>query len=135
MLAACARSSGTTAQRVDLRKVSGDTIQVIPTDDSLPYCLIFTQSGKGVTRQLTISKTNLSVKCPTGQPVLGQTYRIPSDEGPVKVHVFLSDQRLEAPRAGAVTHVLQQGFLLHDRVLRPAAVIVASEPPSGGKPE
>jgi molecular chaperone GrpE len=36
---------------------------------------------------------------------------------------------------GAVTHVLQQGFLLHDRVLRPAAVIVASEPPAGGQPE
>ena len=96
MLAACARSSGTTAQRVELRKISGDTVQIVPTEDSLPYCLVFTQSAKGVTRQLTISKTNLSVKCPTGQPVLGQTYRIPAEEGPVKVHVFLSDQRLEA---------------------------------------
>ena len=28
---------------------------------------------------------------------------------------------------GSVTQVLQQGFLLHDRVLRPASVIVASE--------
>jgi hypothetical protein len=80
---------------VELRKLSGDTVQIIPTDDSLPYCLVFTHSDK-VTRQLTISKTNQSVKCPAGQPVLGQTYRIPADEGPVKIQVFLSDQRLEA---------------------------------------
>ena len=32
---------------------------------------------------------------------------------------------------GSVVQVLQQGFLLHDRVLRPAGVIVASEPPAG----
>lgn len=32
---------------------------------------------------------------------------------------------------GEVTAVLQQGFLLHDRVLRPASVAVASEPPAG----
>ena len=82
-------------QRVELRKLSGDSIQIVPTDDSLPYCLVFTHSDK-VTRQLTISKSNQSVKCPAGQPVLGQTYRIPAEEGPVKIHVFLSDQRLEA---------------------------------------
>src|SRR5262245_59340057 len=29
---------------------------------------------------------------------------------------------------GAVVTVLEKGFLLHDRVLRPAAVVVASEP-------
>ena len=93
-LAGCSRISAPT-QRVELRKLSGDTVQIIPTDDSLPYCLVFTHSDK-VTRQLTISKTNQSVKCPAGQPVLGQTYRIPADEGPVKIQVFLSDQRLEA---------------------------------------
>jgi len=32
---------------------------------------------------------------------------------------------------GCVLQVLQQGFLLHERVLRPAGVIVASEPPAG----
>jgi len=49
-----------------------------------------------VVRQLTMSKTNVSVKCPAGEPVLGLTYRIPVEEGPVKIHVFFSDQRLEA---------------------------------------
>jgi len=94
VLAGCSRTAAPT-QRVELRKLSGDTVQIIPTDDSLPYCLVFTHSDK-VTRQLTISKSNQSVKCPAGQPVLGQTYRIPVEEGPVKIHVFLSDQRLEA---------------------------------------
>ena len=123
-LAACARSSGTTAQRVELRKISGDTVQVIPTEDSLPYCLVFTQSAKGVTRQLTISKSNLSVKCPTGQPVLGQTYRIPADEGPVKVHVFLSDQRLEAVSvANQITEMTQPSFNPIDMRL-PGRVVV-----------
>ncbi len=33
---------------------------------------------------------------------------------------------------GAVVQVLEQGYLLHDRVLRPTRVIVASTPPAGG---
>ena len=33
---------------------------------------------------------------------------------------------------GTVAQVLQSGFLLHDRVLRPAGVAVAAEPPAGG---
>lgn len=36
---------------------------------------------------------------------------------------------------GSVLRVLQQGFLIHDRVLRPASVIVATEPPAGGESE
>jgi hypothetical protein len=94
-LCACARS-GTSTQRVELRRISGDTLQIIPSEGQLPYCLAFTHSGKGVVRQLTMSKNNTSVKCNAGEPVLGQAYRIPVEEGPVKIHVFFSDQRLEA---------------------------------------
>lgn len=36
---------------------------------------------------------------------------------------------------GQVTRVLQKGFLLHDRVIRPTTVIVASAPPAGGAPD
>lgn len=36
---------------------------------------------------------------------------------------------------GAVARVLQHGFTLHDRVLRPAAVVVAAEPPAGESTE
>ena len=94
-LCACARSSAP-AHRVEVRRISGDTVQIIPSEGQMQYCLVFTQSGKGVVRQLTISKNNTSVKCPSGEPVLGQAYRVPVEEGPVKIHVFFSDQRLEA---------------------------------------
>src|SRR5262249_46789589 len=73
----------------------GTPSKFTPTESAFPYGRVSTQSEK-VPRQLTISKSNQSVKCPAGQPVLGQTYRIPVEEGPVKIHVFLSDQRLEA---------------------------------------
>ncbi|HET9035300.1 MAG TPA: hypothetical protein VFN45_03820, partial [Myxococcaceae bacterium] len=82
LLAACTRSAAPT-HRVELRRISGDTLQIIPSEGQLPYCLVFTQSEKGVIRQLTISKTNNSVKCEPGEPVLGQTYKIPAEEGPV----------------------------------------------------
>jgi len=95
LLAGCTRS-GVPTQRVELRRISGDTIQIVPSEGQMPYCLVFTQSGKGVVRQLTMSKNNVSVKCATGEPVLGQAYRIPVEEGPVKVQIFFSDQRLEA---------------------------------------
>jgi hypothetical protein len=95
LLVVCTRSS-VPAHRAELRRVSGDAVQIIPSEGQLPYCLVFTQSEKGVIRQLTISKTNNSVKCDPGEPVLGQTYKIPSEEGPVKIRVFFSDQRLEA---------------------------------------
>ncbi|HSP19224.1 MAG TPA: hypothetical protein VLQ79_06915, partial [Myxococcaceae bacterium] len=95
LLLACARS-GSPGHRVELRRISGDTVQVVPGEQQMPYCLVFTHSGKGVVRQLTISKNNVSVQCPAGAPVLGQTYRIPAEEGPVQIHVFFSDQRLEA---------------------------------------
>jgi hypothetical protein len=125
-LAACAPSSDPTA-RVELRKVTGDTVQIVPAAGSLPYCLVFTHSAK-VTRQLTISKSNQSVKCPAGQPVLGQTYRIPAEEGPVKIQVFLSDQRLEAVSvASQLTEMDQPSFNPIDMRL-PGKVVVQSIP-------
>jgi hypothetical protein len=103
-LTACSRHT-TPTQRVELRRISGDTVQIVPGEGQMPYCLVFTHSGKGVVRQLTMSKSNNSVKCPAGEPVLGQAYRIPVDEGPVKIHVFFSDQRLEA---GSVANQLNE---------------------------
>ncbi len=104
LLCACTRSTAP-AHRVELRRISGDTLQIVPTDGQMPYCLVFTHSPKGVVRQLTMSKGNVSVKCPPGEPVLGQAYRIPVEEGPVKIHVFFSDQRLEA---GSVANQLNE---------------------------
>jgi hypothetical protein len=110
LLAACNRSTAP-AHRAELRRISGDTVQIIPSEGQLPYCLVFTQSEKGVIRQLTISKTNNSVKCEPGEPVLGQTYKIPPEEGPVKVRVFFSDQRLEAASvANQLNEMLSPSF-------------------------
>jgi molecular chaperone GrpE len=48
------------------------------------------------------------------------------------VHEAVMQQPTNDYDPGAVVQVIQPGFLLHDRVLRPASVIVASEPPAGG---
>jgi len=84
------------APRMEIRRVTGNTVQFIPAPDQLRYCLIYTTSEKGVTRQLTMTAGNTSVPCPPGDPVLGLRYRIPADEGRVRVHVLYSDQRLDA---------------------------------------
>jgi hypothetical protein len=103
-LAACSRTT-TPAHRVEIRRISGDTVQIVPSENQMQYCLVFTHSGKGVVRQLTMSKNNVSVKCPADEPVLGQAYKIPVEEGPVKINVFFSDQRLEA---GSVANQLNE---------------------------
>lgn len=43
------------------------------------------------------------------------------------LHMAVSQQPTADHPPGSVTSVLQQGFTFHDRVLRPAAVIVAAE--------
>jgi hypothetical protein len=98
LAAACnkAPSSAAATARMEIRKLSGNTVQFIPAPDQLPYCLIYTQSDKGVTRQLTMTRDNTSVPCPAGEPVLGLRYRIPIDEGRVHVQVLFSDQPLQS---------------------------------------
>ena len=51
------------------------------------------------------------------------------------VHEAVMQQPTNDHAPGAVVQVVQPGFLLHDRVLRPAGVVVASEPPAGGSSE
>lgn len=47
-------------------------------------------------------------------------------------HEAVMEQPTNDVEPGGVYQVLAQGYLLHDRVLRPATVIVASAPPAGG---
>jgi hypothetical protein len=97
LVSACAKPTPQPFQhRLEVHAVTGNTVQFIPAADQLPYCLIFTQSEKGVTRQMTMTQSNQSVTCPKGEPVLGQRFRIPVDEGTVHVRVLFSDQRLQA---------------------------------------
>ena len=136
LLAACTRS-GAPAHREELPRITGDTVQIVPSEGQLPYCLAFTQSEKGVIRQLTISKTNNSVKCDAGEPVLGQIYKIPVEEGPVKIRVFFSDQRLEAASvANQLNEMSSPSFNPIDLRL-PGRVVVESIdfiPAEGGAP-
>lgn len=102
LLAACNKPPAAPAAiRMEIRKVTGNTVQFIPAADQLPYCLIYTQSEKGVTRQMTMTHSNQSVPCPAGEPVLGLRFRFPPDEGRVRVHVLFSDQRLQAAAVAA----------------------------------
>ncbi len=48
------------------------------------------------------------------------------------VHQAVSQQPTNDYEAGCVTQVVGQGFTLHDKVLRPAMVVVATAPPAGG---
>jgi hypothetical protein len=82
--------------RAELKRLSGGTVEILPTAGQLPFCLIFTTSEKGVIRQLTMTRENKSVKCEPGQPIGAHSYRIPFDEGKVRTHVFFSDQKLNA---------------------------------------
>ncbi len=96
LLGGCSKPTLAAPHRMEVRTVTGNTVQFIPAPDQLPYCLIYTQSEKGVTRQMTMTQSNHSVPCPAGEPVLGRRFRIPADEGKVQVRVLFSDQRLDA---------------------------------------
>lgn len=86
-------------KRAELRTVTGNTVEVIPKEGQLPYCLVFTiaeERKPPVIRQLTMIHGNRSVPCDPGKPVGGVTYRIPVEEGKIRVLVLFSDQRLNA---------------------------------------
>ena len=48
------------------------------------------------------------------------------------LHQAVMEQPTNDFAPGGVVSVMQQGFVLHDRVIRPASVVVASAPPAGG---
>lgn len=83
-------------RRVELRKLSGTSVRLIPAAGQLPYCLVFTLSATGVIRQLTMDGENLSLDCPGAQPIGGVSYRFPIAEGPVRIYTLFSDRRLNA---------------------------------------
>lgn len=96
LLVACAEEKKAETSRVSLRKLTGTSFELIPSERQHPHCLVFTISANGVIRQLTMSRENVSYTCPAGKPIGGHSYRIPLDEGTVKVHVLFSSQRVNA---------------------------------------
>jgi hypothetical protein len=110
LLVSCADEKKSDSQaRVTLRKVTGTSFELVPSDKQLPNCLVFTISANGVIRQLTMSRDNVSYSCPAGRPIGGHSYRVPLDEGTVKVHVLFSSQRVNA------ASIAQQLLDLRDR--------------------
>jgi hypothetical protein len=84
-------------------------MEVVPNEGQLPYCLLYTVSQKGVIRQLTMTRENRSIKCDAGKPIANSSFRVPVQEGPVKVYVIFSNERVQA---GSVA---QQLFELQGR--------------------
>jgi hypothetical protein len=115
LAAACKQSASPPAHRMDIRTVTGNTVQFIPAVDQLPYCLIYTQTDKGVLRQMTLTRSNQSVPCAAGEPVLGLRFQMPAEEGRVHVHILFSDQRLQAAAvAEQVVEMNNPGFNPND---------------------
>jgi hypothetical protein len=84
------------APRATLRSLGGSTVEVLPTEGQLPYCLLFTLSERGVIRQLTMTRENRSIKCDASKPIANTSFRIPANEGKVRAYVFFSDERIQA---------------------------------------
>jgi hypothetical protein len=95
--------------RAKVKRTGPATMEVIPTEGQLPYCMLFTMSEKGVIRQLTLTRENRSIRCEAGRPVANNSFRVPVQEGKVRVYVFFSDDRVPA---GSVA---QQLYDLRDR--------------------
>lgn len=95
-VAACEAPKTDQTPRAELKKLTGNTFELVPAEGQYPYCLAFTQSQAGVMRQLTMTHENKSMRCVAGEPIGKVSYRVPINEGRVKVHIFFSDQKLDA---------------------------------------
>ncbi len=95
MIAGCPQSAAP-PHRAEIRQLTGNSAQIIPTAGQLPYCLVFTTSASGLIRQLTMSHDDRSIECPADRPIGGVRYRFPVDEGRVRILVLFSDRKLDA---------------------------------------
>lgn len=93
--AACNEKPAAT-KRAELKRTGGTTFEVVTGQGQFPYCLLYTVSKSGLTRQLTMSRTNMSFECPAGKPIGKHPYKVPLNEGPVRVYVFFTSQPVNA---------------------------------------
>lgn len=92
----CEKPQVAPTKRATLNRTGGTTFEIVPTDGQHGYCLAYTVSKNGLTRQLTMSRTNQSYECAPGRPLGGHPYKVPLNEGPVKVFVFFTSQPVNA---------------------------------------
>jgi hypothetical protein len=104
VVACSSRPAGPAAQRAELRPSGPASIEVLPAAGQLPYCLLFSASERGVVRHLTMTPERRSVPCKAGEPVGGVTYRIPPEEGKVRLYLLFSDQALGADALATQIH-------------------------------
>jgi hypothetical protein len=95
-LAACKPSNTERPRRVLLHRTGGTTFELKPEEGQHPYCLAYTVSKRGLTRQLTMSKNNESFECPAGRAIGLRSFKVPLGEGPVKVYVLFTSQKVNA---------------------------------------
>ena len=84
------------AKRAAISRTGGTTFEIVPSAAQEPYCLAYTVSRSGLTRQLTMSRSNQSYECSAGRPLGGHAYKVPLNEGPVRVYVFFTSQPVNA---------------------------------------
>ncbi len=94
---ACEKPSpGTAVKRAAISRTGGTTFEIVPAEGQYGYCLAYTVSRSGLTRQLTMSRRNQSYECAAGRPLGGHAYKVPLNEGPVRVFVFFTTQAVNA---------------------------------------
>jgi hypothetical protein len=93
---ACEKQPTAPSRRAQISRTGGTTFEIIPTEGQYGYCLAYTVSRSGLTRQLTMSRSNMSYECASGRPVGGHAYKMPLNEGPVRVYVFFTSQAVNA---------------------------------------
>ena len=93
---ACEKPAAAPVKRAVINRTGGTTFEIIPTQGQYGYCLAYTVSRSGLTRQLTMSRRNQSYECAAGRPIGGHPYKLPLNEGPVRVFIFFTSQAVNA---------------------------------------
>lgn len=96
LLVGCEKPAEVPTKRATLNRTGGTTFEIIPGTGQYPNCLAYTVSKSGLTRQLTMSRSNQSFECVGGRPLGAHAYKVPLNEGPVRIYVFFTSQKLNA---------------------------------------
>jgi hypothetical protein len=96
LVCSCNQRGQPPMHRVELRKVGGESIELVPVAGTPPYCLVFSVAESGVVRQLTMNADDASANCEPGKPIGGHPFQIPAREGKVRIYTIFSDQKLAA---------------------------------------
>jgi hypothetical protein len=94
--ATCKQTAPGPVHRVELRKLGGELIELVPLEGTPSNCLVFSVSHGGVVRQLTMNEENTSFECQPGEAIGGQPFRIPAREGSIRIYTLFSSQNLAA---------------------------------------